>query len=134
MSEYKSTSAAQVQIKMETSWLCQIRYRACTFRCHLSVNALLFNVSYRNLDVAAGIASLSFQQPELNYFRFRRRQSKFGTAGAHFGVGQYSTRLYVLENLGITAGISRLYLAYSLICKYSGFNEAILNFVANVHI
>jgi len=56
----------------------------------------------------AGIVSLSCSQPEFKYFRFRRRQAKFGIACAHFVVGQCSILLGVHENIGIAAGIASL--------------------------
>ena len=40
--------------------------------------------------------------------RLLGRHAKFGTARAHFGVGRCSTRLGVLENLGVAAGIALL--------------------------
>ena len=56
------------------------------------------------------------------YFRFQRRHAKFGTARAHFGVGQCSILLGFLENLGIAAGIAS-HLAHSLSCKYFRFQR-----------
>jgi hypothetical protein len=40
------------------------------------------------------------------YFRFRRRHIELCTTQAYFDVGQHSTRLDVIENLGVAVGIA----------------------------
>jgi hypothetical protein len=73
--------------------------------CHSSSVKRLIVLECLDLDIEIVSVPLSLTS---KYFRFRRRRTKFGAAGAQFSVGRCSTRLEVLENLGIAAGIASL--------------------------
>jgi len=57
----------------------------------------------------------------------------FGTARAHFGVGQCSTFLGVPENLGVAGGIASLSCSHARVVSTSGFDVVLLN-LSSAHV